>query len=181
MYDMLKSSRQNVNIVAKIAVQYADKINTNKAVEVLESFGSNEGMLFYLANVLPKTDDPEIYFKYIQACARLQNYREVERVIRETQNYDPVKVKEFLMETKLLDPRPLIYLCDIHGYVEELTRHLFSHNQNIFIETYVFKVNVKATPKVLGTLLEMDCDEVYIQKLLNSSRMCPIPELVEEF
>ena len=47
-------------------MQYADKIDTKKAVEVLESFGTNEGMLFYLANVLPKTDDPEIYFKYIQ-------------------------------------------------------------------------------------------------------------------
>jgi clathrin heavy chain len=84
MYDMLKSNRQNVTIVAKIAVQYSEKIETKKAVEVLESFGTNEGTLFYLANVLPKTDDPEIYFKYIQACARLQNFKEVERVIRET-------------------------------------------------------------------------------------------------
>lgn len=65
MYDMLKSNRQNVTIVAKIAVQYSEKIDTKKAVEVLESFGTNEGTLFYLANVLPKTDDPEIYFKYI--------------------------------------------------------------------------------------------------------------------
>lgn len=65
MHDMLKSARQNVTIVAKIAVQYSDKIDTKKAVEVLETFGTNEGMLFYLANVLPKTDDQEIYFKYI--------------------------------------------------------------------------------------------------------------------
>lgn len=181
MYDMLKSARQNVTIVAKIAVQYSDKIDTKKAVEVLESFGTNEGMLFYLANVLPKTDDQEIYFKYIQACARLQNYKEVERVIRETQNYDPTKVKDFLMEAKLPDPRPLIYLCDMHKFTEELTRYLYNARQKQFIEVYLFKVNPMATPKVLGTLLELDCDEIYIQKLLNSSRLCSIPELVDEF
>jgi clathrin heavy chain len=33
----------------------------------------------------------------------------------------------------------------------------------------------------LGTLLELDCDEVYMKKLLNSIRICPIPELVDEF
>lgn len=52
-------------------------------------------MLYFLANVLPHTDDPDIYFKYIEACSRLGNYKEVERVIRETTNYDPVKVKDF--------------------------------------------------------------------------------------
>jgi clathrin heavy chain len=66
MHDMLKSNpRQNVNIVARVAAQYSDKIDTAKTIEVLEAFGTNEGMLFYLANVIPKTEDPEIYFKYI--------------------------------------------------------------------------------------------------------------------
>lgn len=128
MYDMLKSNpRQNVQIVAKIAVKYNSKIDTKKTIEVLESFGTNEGMLFFLANVLPHCDDPDIYFKYIEACGRLGNYREVERVIRETSNYDPEKVKEFLKEMKFTDPRPLIYLCDIHGYTEELTRYLYNN------------------------------------------------------
>lgn len=112
MYDLLKSNRQNVGVVAEIAVKYANKISTKKSIEVLESFGSNEGLLFFLANVLPHTEDPDIYFKYIEACAKLGNYKEVERVIRETNNYDAVKVKDFLKEMKLPDPRPLIYLCD---------------------------------------------------------------------
>lgn len=112
MYDLLKSNRQNIGIVAEIAVKYSNKINTKKSIEVLESLGSNEGLLFFLANALPTTDDPEIYFKYIEACTRLGNYKEVERVIRETTFYDPIKVKDFLKEQKLPDPRPLIYLCD---------------------------------------------------------------------
>jgi len=182
MYDMLKSNpRQNVQIVAKIAVKYANKIDTKKAIEVLESFGTNEGMLYYLANVLPHTEDPDVYFKYIEACSRLGNYKEVEIVIRETSNYDPEKVKDFLKEAKLPDPRSLIYLCDMHNFTDELTRYLYNNKQNKFIEIYLFKVNQNATPKVLGTLLELDCDEVYIKQLLNSIRVCPIPELVEEF
>lgn len=167
--------------MAKIAVKYANKIDTKKAIEVLESFGTNEGMLYYLANVLPHTEDPDVYFKYIEACSRLGNYKEVERVIRETSNYDPEKVKDFLKEAKLPDPRALIYLCDMHNFIDELTRYLYNNKQNKFIEIYLFKVNQNATPKVLGTLLELDCDEVYIKQLLNSIRVCPIPELVEEF
>jgi clathrin heavy chain len=181
MYDMLKSNRQNVQIVAKVAVQYAAKIDTKKSIEVLESFGTNEGLLYFLANVLPHTEDPDIYFKYIESCARLGNYREVERVIRETSNYDPEKVKDFLKEAKLPDPRPLIYLCDQHGFIEELTRYLYNHKQNKYIEIYLFKVNTNATPKVLGTLIELDCDEIYIKQLLNSIRACSIADLVVEF
>jgi len=112
MYDLLKSNRQNISIVAEIAVKYSSKINYKKSIEVLETLGTNEGLLFFLAATLPNTDDPDIYFKYIEACTRLGNYKEVERVIRETTFYDPVKVKDFLKEQKLPDPRPLIYLCD---------------------------------------------------------------------
>ena len=46
LYDLLKSNRQNVALVSEIAVKYSSKINTKKIIEVLESFGSNEGMLF---------------------------------------------------------------------------------------------------------------------------------------
>ena len=84
-----------MQIVAKIAVKYAQKIDTKKSIEVLESFGTNEGMLYFLANVLPQTEDPDIYFKYIEACSRLGNYKEVERVIRETQNYDLDEVSKW--------------------------------------------------------------------------------------
>lgn len=57
MYDLLKSNRQNVAIVAEIAVKYSSKINTKKSIEILESLGTNEGLLMYLANVLPHTED----------------------------------------------------------------------------------------------------------------------------
>ena len=113
---------------------------------MLESFGSNEGMLYYLATVLPHTDDHDIYFKYIEACTRMGNFKEVERVIKETANYDAERVKDFLKEAKIPDPRPLIYLCDKHHYIDELTRYLYSNKQQKFVEIYLFKVNQDATP-----------------------------------
>ena len=163
MYDLLKSNRQNMGIVAEIAVKYSAKIDTKKSIEVLESFGTSEGMLYFLASVLPTTEDPEIYFKYIEACTRLGNYKEVERVIRETDYYDPVRVKDFLKEAKLADPRPLIHVSEKHGFIDELTKYLFNNKQKQYIEVYLHRVNQAAAPKVLSTLLEVDCDETYIK------------------
>lgn len=69
----------------------------------------------------------------------------------------------------------------MHGFVEELTTYLYSQKHTNCIEIYLFKVNKNATPKVLSTLIDLDCDEVYVKQLLNSIHMCPIAELVEEF
>ena len=67
------------------------------------------------------------------------------------------------MEGKFGDPRPLIYLCDIYGYIEDLTKYLYTTKQMKCIEIFLFKVNSNDSPKVLGTLLELDCDENYIK------------------
>jgi clathrin heavy chain len=126
LYDLMRSNpRQNGPLVAEIAVKYSNKIDAKKSITVLESFGTNDGLLHFLCNVLPHTDDPEIYFKYIECCARLNRFQDVEKVIKETSYYDPVKVRDFLMEGKFADPRPLIYLCDMHNFIEDLTKYLY--------------------------------------------------------
>jgi len=78
-------------------------------------------------------------------------------------SYDPVKVKDFLKDMKLADPKPLIRLCDIHGYIDELTSYLYRNNLIKYIEIFLFKVNPQATPMVLGTLIDLECDENYIK------------------
>ena len=105
----------------------------------------------------------DLYFKYIQAASKLNKVEEIEKVIRNSTNYDPQRVKDYLMEARLPDPRPLIYLCDTHGFVDELTRYLYKNKQNRFIEIYVLKVNNDAAPKVLGTLIDLNCDEIYVK------------------
>jgi hypothetical protein len=57
-------------------------------------------------------EDPEEHYKYIEAAARTNQLKEVERATRESNFYPPERVKAFLMEAKLPDARPLINVCD---------------------------------------------------------------------
>jgi clathrin heavy chain len=130
---------------------------------MFESFGSFEGIFYFLGSVLPTSEDPDVHFKYIEAAAKLNQSKEVERVVRETSVYDPARVKEFLKDCRMPDPRPLIYLCDMHGFCEDLTRYLYRNNLRQYIEVYVVKMNNSAAPVVLGSLLDLDCDESYVK------------------
>jgi hypothetical protein len=62
--------------------------------------------------VVPRSEDPEEHYKYIEAAARTGQLKEVERATRESNFYPPERVKAFLMEAKLPDARPLINVCD---------------------------------------------------------------------
>lgn len=182
LYDMMKSNRAaNLQIVVQTAIKYHSEVTIPALIQMFESFGSYDGLFFFLGSVLNFTEDAEVYFKYIEAAAKLNQSKEVERVIRETKFYDPVKVKDFLKDIKLPDPRPLIYLCDIHGFAEELTRYLYKSGLNKYIEVYLVKLNPKASPCVLGTLLDLDSDESYVKQILNTLRAsCPSEPLIEE-
>ena len=50
---------------------------------------------------------------------------EAERVCRDSTSYDPERVKNFLLEINLPEPRPLIHVCDRFDFVEDLTEHLY--------------------------------------------------------
>ena len=70
----------------------------------------------------------------------------------------------------------------MNGFVDELTRYLYKNNFNKYIEIYIFKVNANATPAVLGTLIDLECDETYIKQLLYNIRgLCPVEQTIEEF
>jgi clathrin heavy chain len=63
---------------------------------------------------------PLVHKKYIVAAAKMQQFKEVERVCRDSAVYDPLEVKQFLMEAKLPDPRPLIHVCDRFDFIDEM-------------------------------------------------------------
>ncbi|GMN41274.1 hypothetical protein TIFTF001_010502 [Ficus carica] len=126
-------------------------------------------------------EDPDIHFKYIEAAARTGQIKEVERVTRESNFYDPEKTKNFLMEAKLPDARPLINVCDRFGFVPDLTHYLYSNNMLRYIEGYVQKVNPGNAPLVVGQLLDDECPEDFIKGLILSVRsLLPVEPLVEE-
>ena len=91
------------------------------------------------------------------------------------------QVKEFLKDAKLPDPKPLIYVCDRHGFIEEMTGYLYSNNLKKYIEVYVQKVSPQKTPQVIGKLLDLDSNEDFVRGLLQSVGLaCPVEELVEQ-
>jgi len=179
--DLLRHNRQNLQVVVQVAIKYHGQIGADKIVKMFEQFGSNEGVFYFLGAILSSSTDPEVHFNYIQAASRCGNMQEVERVCRESTSYNPEKVKDFLKEAKLPDPRPLIYVCDLHGFVGELTTYLYSNSLMKYIEVYVVKVNPLQCPLVIGTLIDLDCSEDFIKSLLQNVRAaCPIEPLCAE-
>lgn len=179
--DLLRHNRQNLQIVVQVAIKYHEQIGAVRIVNMFESFGSNEGVFYFLGAILAASTDAAVHFKYIQAASRCGNMQEVERVCRESTVYDPNTVKDFLKDAKLPDPRPLIYVCDLHGFVPELIDYLYKNSLMKYIEVYVVKVNPQQCPAVIGTLIDLDCSEDFVKTLLQNVRgACPIEPLVAE-
>lgn len=182
MQEMLRVNiRENLQVVVQIATKYSEILGPVKLVEMFESFKSFEGLYYYLGSVVNLSQDPEVHFKYIQAATRTGQIREVERICRESNFYNPEKVKNFLKEAKLADQLPLIIVCDRFDFVHDLVLYLYQNGLVKFIEVYVQRVNSARTPQVIGGLLDVDCDETTIKGLLASvTGNFPIEELVEE-
>ena len=138
-------------------------------------------MYYYLGSVVNLSEDPEVHFKYIQAATRTNQIREVERICRESNFYNPEKVKNFLKEARLPDQLPLIIVCDRFDFVHDLVLYLYQNGLTNFIEIYVQRVNATRTPQVIGGLLDVDCEEATVKNLLMSvTGTFPIDELVDE-
>ncbi|KAH6916189.1 clathrin heavy chain 1 [Coprinopsis sp. MPI-PUGE-AT-0042] len=148
LQEMLKVNiRQNLQVVIQIAIKYSEILGPIKLIEMFESFKSFEGLYYYLGSIVNLSQDPEVHFKYIQAATRTGQIREVERICRESNHYNPEKVKNFLKEAKLQDQLPLIIVCDRFDFVHDLVLYLYQNGLVKFIEVYVQKVNSVRTPQ----------------------------------
>ncbi|EEC68683.1 hypothetical protein OsI_37138 [Oryza sativa Indica Group] len=125
---LLVNLRGNLQIVVQAAKEYSEQLGVDACIKLFEQFKSYEGLYFYLGAYLSSSEDPDIHFKYIEAAARTGQIKEVERVTRESNFYDAEKTKNFLMEAKLPDARPLINVCDRFGFVPDLTHYLYTNN-----------------------------------------------------
>ncbi|GAA5893039.1 clathrin heavy chain [Sporobolomyces salmoneus] len=180
--EMLKVNiRQNLQVVVQSATKYSDLIGPVRLIEMFEKFKTAEGLYYYLGSIVNLSEDSEVHFKYIQAATRTGQIREVERIVRESNFYNPEKVKNFLKEAKLPDQLPLIIVCDRFDFVHDLVLYLYQNGLTNFIEVYVQRVNSARTPQVIGGLLDVDCDENTIKALLASvTGPVPVDELVDE-
>ena len=178
---LVSNPRQNLQIVVNVCKEYTEQLTSEAIVHLLEEQNSMEGLFFYLGALIATSEDPEMHFKYIEAASKTGQIKEVERVTRESNFYDPEKAKVFLMEAKLPDARPLINVCDRFNFVGDLTTYLYQNNMMRYIEGYVQKVNPSNAPFVVGALLDQECSEDFLQNLILSVRsLLPVGPLVEE-
>ena len=180
--EMLSANiRQNLQVVVQVATKYSDLLGPSHLIELFEQFKSFEGLYYYLGSVVNLSQDQDVHFKYIQAACRSGQFSEVERICRESNYYNPEKVKNFLKEAKLPNQLPLIIVCDRFNFVHDLVLYLYQNQLFQFIEVYVKQVNPARTPSVVGGLLDVDCDESVIKNLLMSVQgQVPVDELVAE-
>ncbi|KAK5112979.1 hypothetical protein LTR62_003801 [Meristemomyces frigidus] len=181
--EMLKVNiRQNLQAVINIAKKYSDLFGPVHIIDLLEKYRTAEGLYFYLGGIVNVAEDKDVTFKYIEAATKMGQLQEVERVCRESNAYDPERVKNFLKEQKLTEQLPLIIVCDRFNMIHDLVLYLYKNQQFKSIEVYVQRVNPARAPAVVGGLLDVDCDESIIKGLLASisPESVPIDELVSE-
>ncbi|KFM64868.1 Clathrin heavy chain 1, partial [Stegodyphus mimosarum] len=173
--------RQNLQICVQVATKYHEQLTTTALIDLFESFKSYEGLFYFLGSIVNFSQDPEVHFKYIQSACKTGQIKEVERICRESNCYNPERVKNFLKEAKLTDQLPLIIVCDRFDFVHDLVLYLYRNNLQKYIEIYVQKVNPSRLPVVIGGLLDVDCSEDVIKSLIMVVRgQFSTDELVEE-
>ena len=183
MNEMLKTNiRQNLQAVIQIATKFSDLLQPNRLIELLEKYRTAEGLYYYLGSIVNLSEDPEVHFKYIEAATKMGQFTEVERICRDSNHYNPEKVKNFLKEAKLKEQLPLIIVCDRFNFIHDLVLYLYQNQQFQSIEVYVQRVNPARTPMVIGALLDVDCEESIIKNLLQSvdPASIPVDDLVSE-
>lgn len=178
--DMLSRGPANVQVCVEVAKKYNDELGATELVKVFEQSKMIEGLYYYLGAIVNFSEDPVVHFKYIQASCQLGQFKEAERVCRDSNIYNAEEVKDYLKNAKLPDPRPLIHVCDRYDYVDELTEYLYLNSLLQYIEVYVTKVSPAKTPQVIGKLFDLGANEDFIKRILMAvGTACPVDELVE--
>lgn len=178
--DMMSRGPQNMQMCVEVAKKYHEELGSGELVQVFEQNRATEGLYYYLGAIVNVSEDPFVHFKYIQASCMLGQFKEAERVCRDSNIYIPEEVKDYLKNAKLPDPRPLIHVCDRHNFVDELTEYLYLNSLLQYIEVYVTKVSPTKTPMVVGKLFDLGANEDFIKRILMAvGTACPVDELVE--
>jgi len=173
--------RGNLTLAVQIAAKYSDDMGPKNLMRIFSSIKQPNALFLYLGAIVNFSSDPEVHYSYIESSVKLEQYHETERVTRESNYYDPERVKNFLKDNNLKDPRPLINVCDRFGFVEEMVKFMVRGGKIKFVEGYVQKVNPTKCPVVVGSLLDLDVAEDRIKSLVMSVKnMVPVEELIDE-
>ncbi|AMD22448.1 HGR109Cp [Eremothecium sinecaudum] len=171
----------NMQIIVNVAIKFSDLFSPEVLIKLFEDYKATEGLYNYLKSIVHLTNDPEIVFKYIQAAVKVGEFQEVQKIVKSSNVYDPEKIRNYLKDSDLPDQLPLVIVCDRFDYVHDLVLYLHKTKNMRFIDIYVQQINPSKTPQVVAGLLDVNCDEHTIQKILKSvSGHYSISELTAE-
>ncbi len=88
--------RQNLQLVVQVATRYSVQLTPAKIIELFETFKSSEGLFFYLGAIVNASEEALVHNKYIEAAAKTGQIKEVERVCKDSNHYEPEKIRDFL-------------------------------------------------------------------------------------
>lgn len=176
MYDMLKyNMTQNIRIVVEISKRWVEQYSVDKLIQLFEDFKSYSGLYIFLGSFINNTTNSNIVYKYIETAIRIgpTTIKEIERICREHEYYDPIQIKRFLLEQPITikDPRPQIHVCLRYNYIEEQITFLYNNNLIQFIEAFVQKKAPQTAPIVFNVLLDFNISEEQIDRLLTGLRI----------
>merc|ERR1719253_1200729 len=178
--DMMSRGPSNMQVCVEVAKKYHEELGSEELVKVFENAKATEGLYYYLGAVVNFSEDPVVHFKYIQSACMIGQFKEAERVCRDSNIYDAEEVKTYLKNAKLPDPRPLIHVCDRYDFVDELTEYLYLNSLLQYVEVYVTKVSPGKTPQVVGKLFDLGANEDFTKRILMAvGTACPVEEMVE--
>ena len=60
-----------------VAAKYNEQIGAEPLVELFEGFKCYEGLFYYLGQIVNFSQDALVHFKYIEAAAKCQQFKEV--------------------------------------------------------------------------------------------------------
>ena len=181
--DLLKFNRGNMQFVVGLAKKLTNKVEPLKLVEVFEAMGLYEGMFMLLQPILENIGDSATLLKFVEAAIKCRQFTDLEKFVKNFRGrYDPEKVMQVMVDSKIQDPKSLVILCDQNEYIKPMVRYLWENNFSKYIEMYVIRINPKKSGEVLGCLLDLGAEDPYIRQfLLTVGGNCDVAEMVSEF
>lgn len=109
------------------------------------------GLFYFLGSIVNFSQDAEVHFKYIQAACKTGQIKEVERICRESNCYDPERVKNFLKVTFFKK----IFICSC--FLKIVYQQSCTHT--LKVHRLMIRVNELALSSLLVSLLNLDGGE----------------------
>ncbi|XP_022191703.2 clathrin heavy chain [Nilaparvata lugens] len=165
---LLANMRHNTQACVQIAVRYYEQLTIKVIIDIFERYKCYEGIFHFLASVIAFNNEEQVHFKYIEAACKTNQFKELERMCRESNFYNGRNVFNYLKSAKLQDQISIIIVCDRFNFVDELVIYLYQNNLHKYIEVYVQKVNASRLPAVVGSLLDAGCHEEIVKNLIST-------------